>query len=167
MDNISTKEKFFAETLGLIYKIRNITLHGSYNPVDIYFQNAVKGAYQVFGIILNRVFEKQEKLFFCIDMSRNVNAQGLLVNPTRMTLLTGSHVALQADTSYGSLRRRKRRKSTLISTAIQQGHYFEITENIPFSNPSASSSFCLGRNSDGQIDWKSKSGKILSDILKK
>lgn len=36
-----------------------------------------------------------------------------------------------------------------------------------FSTPSAAAGFCLGRNSNGWLEWKDIDGKTLDDIYRK
>ena len=172
LDNPNQKGQFFMETLEIIYLIRNLTLHGNYNPADIYFQKVVEGAYKIFYMVLNKVLEKQEKVFFCTNEDKTVNAQGLLIGnnedeKAEMLLLAGSWVALQTIHSYGTPQKQQERYTTLTNNAVRQNSHFELKQNIRFPSPSAASSFCLGKNSYGSVQWKTKSNKTLGYILRK
>ena len=57
-------------------------------------------------------------------------------------------------------------RKRLINDGIfkHNGEYLELTEDFIFSSPSTASSIMMGRNSNGLIEWKMKSGKTLKEF---
>lgn len=171
-DTSKGKNQFFASTLEVIYQVRHRIFHGNYNPRDIYFQNIVENVYKVFYPIIDRVLESEEKEFFCIDASKKVNARGLLYQHTKkqkgIILLAGSMVSLKTTSSYDILQMQNQNRQLILQeSANQKGDCFEMIHNRSFPSPSAAAGFCLGRISNGQVEWKNKHDRTIGDILNK
>ncbi len=58
------------------------------------------------------------------------------------------------------------RKGILSTAAEEHESYYELIKDIEFPTPSAASTFCLGRPSNGWTDWKNKEGKSLDELMR-
>ena len=57
-------------------------------------------------------------------------------------------------------------RQRLIDTGVLEDKIdcFEFTEDYLFSSPSTAASIVMGRNANGQKEWKLKSGTTLKDF---
>ena len=57
-------------------------------------------------------------------------------------------------------------RQKLIDTGVLEDkiEYFEFTEDYIFSSPSTAAAIVMGRNANGQKEWKLKDGKTLKDF---
>ena len=102
-----------------------------------------------------------EKLLYC--KSTKAEAVGYL-SDHGLTVLKNSKISpdlapsfLSKSKSYVQLRNK------LVANGIVVDNCF--VKDYEFSSPSAASSIILGRPSNGNIDWKSKDGVVLKDII--
>jgi Domain of unknown function (DUF4357) len=109
--------------------------------------------YELFKI----VEEKTEHLFLC-KSAKSVDAKGFY-DENGFTVLAGSRVSKDVTDSFGS---DQGRNQILQENCKDCGSYFMLEKNIIFKSPSAASTFCLGRKSNGWSDWKDDDGKTLS-----
>lgn len=60
-------------------------------------------------------------------------------------------------------------RQSLINREIlsQQGSQLSLQQDYPFNSPSQAAAVMLGRNANGRIEWKSKSGETLKEIQEK
>jgi hypothetical protein len=50
---------------------------------------------------------------------------------------------------------------------VDRGTHYELQEDYSFKSPSAAAAQVLGRNANGWIEWKDKTGKNLDDLIRK
>lgn len=98
------------------------------------------------------------RIFNCIG--RDAEAQGFLSPSGGFTVLEGSRVASSTVTSfktrgrgYYNLRKRLESDGTIVAC--------KFVRNYEFSSPSSASAVVLGRNSNGNHDWKTDGGQSL------
>lgn len=98
--------------------------------------------------------------FNCIG--RDADAKGFL-SLNGFTVLEGSRVASSTVTSfktrgrgYYDLRKRLEADGTIAES--------KFVRNYEFSSPSSASAVVLGRNSNGNHDWKTDDGRLLGEI---
>lgn len=158
-------ERFFEETLDIIYKIRCKLVHGDFDIGEASFIDLVEKSYFILHPIMDRILQHQaDGEFFCKSKEKNVEATGIF-NEGEMTVLAGSKVAIKVVASYNENALNDRIKK-LSEQARKEADHYILTENIKFDSPSRASSFCLGFASNGWDDWKTKSGKSLNDVIR-
>lgn len=98
--------------------------------------------------------------FNCVG--RDADAKGF-VSPNGFTVLEGSRVASSTVESFKSrargyyeLRKRLESDGTIVGCKFARNH--------EFSSPSSASAVVLGRNSNGNHDWRTVDGRTLGDI---
>jgi len=72
-------------------------------------------------------------------------------------VLKDSYICGISDSLTSGYKKLREKHSDLINNN-------KLSENIMFNSASAASSFVLGRNSNGRIDWKTKEGKTFGEI---
>jgi hypothetical protein len=50
---------------------------------------------------------------------------------------------------------------------VDRGTHYELQEDYSFKSPSAAAAQVLGKNANGWIEWKDKTGKNLDDLIRK
>ena len=110
--------------------------------------------------IFDTIDSKKEHLFYVTG--RGSNAVGFY-NVKGFTVLKDSIVAENVVPSFPSKEKRENFVKDW-TTPINDTH--KLISNYTFSSPSTASSFCMGRPSNGWIDWKDKEGKSLEVIFK-
>jgi len=103
-----------------------------------------------------------EKTFW-INGARGASANGE-PNTDGFLVFKGSKGAIDTVPSMSSSMVLFRKKLITDGILIDNGEYLELTEDYIFSSPSTASSIMMGRNSNGLIDWKMKSGKTLKEF---
>ena len=111
-----------------------------------------------------REFKAKEKQdFFSLKAIRGDDGQG---EPTSdgFVVFKGSKVAFEVTNSFASSLMKIRQR--LIDTGVLEDKTdcFEFTEDYIFSSPSTAASIVMGRNANGQKEWKLKSGTTLKDF---
>lgn len=156
------KELFFEETLEIIYQIRCSLVHGSFDIENPYFTKLVKSIYEILYPIMERILlQVEEKTFHCTNR-RGTDAHGKF-NSGSVIVLKDSKICKDVVNSY---EKKEERISLLSAKSKEEEKYFILTEDVEFSSPSSASSFCLGNSSNGWLDWKTKNGKTMNEILR-
>lgn len=111
-----------------------------------------------------RVFKtKQKQDFFYIKAVRGADGQG---EPTSdgFVVFKGSKAAYEPTNSFSPSLLKIRQK--LIDTGVFEDKmdYLEFLEDYIFSSPSTAAAILMGRNANGQKEWKLKDGKTLKDF---
>ena len=105
---------------------------------------------------------KQKQATFFIKAARGADGKG---EPSSdgFVVFKGSKAAgsLVASTAQSFVTYRQ----NLIEAGIllDKGEYFEFTEDYIFSSPSTAATIVMGRNANGLVEWKLKSGKSLKE----
>ncbi len=109
-----------------------------------------------------RLFEEQQRqsntIFYHCKNAEGTNAKGTY-EEKNFRVLAGSQLRKNPVPSYGQ--KAKRRANT-----TEEGKHLILNKDVIFSSPSAASSFCLGRSSNGWNDWKDKKGRTLHEIIR-
>jgi hypothetical protein len=156
------KEKFFEQTLEIIYQIRCNLVHGSFDIEDQYFLKLVESSYKILYPIMDRILQSNEDRTFYCKNRKGTEAKGLF-NEGKMIVLKDSKICKEVVVSYD---KKEEREQILNTKSEEQSEYFILSENVEFSSPSSASSFCLGNSSNGWNDWKDKNGKVMNEILR-
>ena len=104
---------------------------------------------------------KAEHLFYA--KSRGCEAKGFY-SSNGFTILKGSVVAKDTTQSFSW---KEKRESLLQEYTTTEGDKLVMTSDKTFSSPSTASTFCLGRSSNGWIEWKDKDGNTLDSVYRK
>lgn len=106
---------------------------------------------------------KQKQATFFIKAARGADGQG---EPTSdgFVVLKGSKAAVSIVNSMTSNFISLRQKLIDENVLINQGDYFEFSEDYIFSSPSTAAVIVIGRNANGLTEWKNKEGKTLKDF---
>ncbi|HLU84209.1 MAG TPA: GIY-YIG nuclease family protein [Vicingaceae bacterium] len=106
---------------------------------------------------------KQKQATFFIKAARGADGQG---EPTSdgFVVLKGSKAAVSIVNSMTSNFISLRQKLIDENVLINQGDYFEFSEDYIFSSPSTAAVIVMGRNANGLTEWKNKEGKTLKDF---
>lgn len=106
---------------------------------------------------------KQKQATFFIKAARGADGQG---EPTSdgFVVLKGSKAAASIVNSMTSNFISLRQKLIDENVLINQGDYFEFSEDYIFSSPSTAAVIVMGRNANGLTEWKNKEGKTLKDF---
>ena len=109
-----------------------------------------------------KVFEQIEdsEITFLIKLKseNDTKAYGKLTSEG-FVVLQNSHINSNLSDSLSSGYKGLRDKY-----AFQIDNESKLKNDILFNSPSAASSFVLGRNSNGRVDWKTKDGKTIETI---
>lgn len=108
-----------------------------------------------------KVKEKQD--FFSFKATRGAEGHG---QPTSdgFVVFRGSKAAFEVTNSFSPSLLKIRQK--LIDTGILENkvEYFEFLEDFIFSSPSTAAAIVMGRNANGQKEWKLNNGTTLKDF---
>ena len=115
--------------------------------------------------LFNKIDDKSEKLFFCFDERRGVDASSIYTG-NKITVLKGSRVSNKVTDAYGR-DHGNYRIETLNNNAKEESKFFTLNKDITFKSPSSASNFCLGTYSNGWSSWKDKDNKTLDDIYRR
>ena len=110
--------------------------------------------------IFDKIDSNQEHLFNVT--ARGSNAQGFY-SVKGFTVLKGSIIAKDEVTSFTS---KEKRREFIQEWTTPHEDKFKLTSNYTFSSPSTASSFCIGRPSNGWVDWKDKENQTLETVYK-
>ena len=102
---------------------------------------------------------QKSQLYFYIKATRGAEAKGIIVSDG-FAVLKGSKIAdstvLSISKSLCDLRTSLIQKEVIIDN--------EFVKDYIFTSPSLAAATVLGRNANGRIEWKTKSGKTLKSI---
>ncbi len=102
---------------------------------------------------------QKSQLYFYIKATRGAEAKGIIVSDG-FAVLKGSKIADSTVSSISKslydLRKLLIQKEVVIDN--------EFVKDYIFTSPSLAASTVLGRNANGRIEWKTKSGKTLKSI---
>jgi len=104
---------------------------------------------------------KTEHIFY--TKGRGCDAKGFY-SSNGFTVLKGSIIAPTTTSSFSWI---DKRNSIIKDYTTTNGNIITMTTNKTFSSPSTAASFCLGRSSNGWIEWKDKDGRILDAVHRK
>ena len=104
---------------------------------------------------------KTEHIFY--TKGRGCDAKGFY-SSNGFTVLKGSIIAPTTTSSFSWI---DKRNSIIKDYTTTNGDIITMTTNKTFSSPSTAASFCLGRSSNGWIEWKDKDGRILDAVHRK
>ena len=106
---------------------------------------------------------KQKQNFFFIKATRGADGQG---EPTTdgFLIFKGSKAAHEMTNSLSSSIINNRQKLIDSNILVDKVDHFEFTEDYIFSSPSTAAAILMGRNANGQTEWKLKDGKSLKDF---
>lgn len=156
------KEDFFKQTLEIIYQIRCCLVHGDFDIEDEYFIELINSSYKILYPVIKKILDDaEERLYYCKNR-KGTDALGEFQDG-KIKVLRTSKICKEVVSSY---ERPEERIESLRENAREEDSFFILTRDIEFPSPSAASSFCLGNNSNGWIDWKNKEGKTLNNILR-
>lgn len=104
---------------------------------------------------------KSEHLFY--TKGRGCEAVGFY-SSNGFTVLKGSVIA---QTTVPSLSWKEKRELLLKEYTAMEDDKLIMTSDKVFSSPSAAADFCIGRPSNGWIEWKDKDGNTLDSVYRK
>lgn len=107
--------------------------------------------------------ENHQELFF--TKARGADAKGFY-NESGFTVQKGSILAKNMTDSFSPTLRAKREMLISKLTITLKGEIV-LNSDYTFPSPSAASHFCLGRFSNGWLDWKDHNNQTLNDIYRK
>ena len=93
-----------------------------------------------------------------------VNAKGYY-NPREFVVLEGSKAS---RTEQSLLKVHQQQRKELLQSGVWKDDEktYVFAQDYAFNSPSRASSVCLGRASNGLMEWKDKNGLSLKDLLK-
>lgn len=132
------------------------------DPNDEFFEDIIFLASFIGCNIFEESTHKVDKHHLSLFLTgRGANAKAIY-NDSGLTVLAGSIIASDCAKSCPSLNKRMKQIDEL--TEIQNGQCV-LKLNKHFDSPSAASVFCLGRSSNGWIDWRNSKGAPLKSLL--
>lgn len=148
-----------------IPSIKDLELPEPQENTNNLFFDAIKtltffSGYNIFNEIDNK---NHHELFF--TKARGVNAKGFY-NERGFTVQKGSILAKDMTDSFSPALRAKREMLIAKLTSNVKGDIV-LNSDYTFPSPSAASHFCLGRFSNGWLDWKDKTDQTLNDVYRK
>jgi hypothetical protein len=130
----------------------------------IEFKDNIKLILSVLGFTFHNIEnpnEQKNKIF-------SIKAKGIQANAIYtsegVVLLEGSQIAKNETPSASNGIRNLRKEKLDEGYIIDREEFFEVIKKITFTGVSTASSFVLGRNSNGWIEWKNKLGKSLDEV---
>lgn len=108
-----------------------------------------------------KIQEKQN--VFSIKAARGAEGQG---EPTSdgFLIFKGSKAAYLITASLSPSLVKNRQKLIDTGLLVDKGVYYEFTEDYIFSSPSYAAATLMGRNANGQTEWKLTDGRSLKDF---
>jgi hypothetical protein len=97
---------------------------------------------------------------------KNIEGKGQLVEDG-FTVLSGSRARARLVPSAGDWLVRTRRELLADGVLREEGDQLVFTEDYTFSTPSGAAMILLGRNANGWVKWKSKSGETLDELKRR
>ncbi|NRS88961.1 hypothetical protein HNQ02_001881 [Flavobacterium sp. 7E] len=99
---------------------------------------------------------------FCIKAARGAEGQG---EPTSdgFLIFKGSKAAHLITASLSPSLVKGRQKLIENGLLVDRGDYYEFVEDYIFSSPSLAAAILMGRNANGQTEWKLTDGRTLKD----
>ena len=131
------------------------------DDMDGFFED-VKFLTSFIGCNIFDIAKPDEEHLFYIK-SRGCDAKGFY-NVNGFTVLKGSVIAISSAPSYPS---KEKREKLLKEYTFANGDKLELESDKTFKNPSAASNFCMGRSSNGWIEWKDQDGQTLDSVYRK
>jgi hypothetical protein len=117
--------------------------------------------YRVFDTYdTNSAQERQPKTIFYIKAARGADARGI-IDADGFLVLKGSRIAQSVTNSFSKYLislRDSMIKSGTINTS------FEFTRDQVFTSPSLAAAIVMGRNANGQTEWKTEDHKTIRQI---
>lgn len=104
---------------------------------------------------------KTEHIFY--TKGRGCDAKGFY-SSNGFTVLKGSVIAKAMVPSFNW---KEKREGMVQEYAVAEGDRLTLTSDKIFSSPSTAASFCLGRPSNGWMDWKDKDDNTLDSVYRK
>ena len=104
---------------------------------------------------------KTEHIFY--TKGRGCDAKGFY-SSNGFTVLKGSVIAKATVPSFSW---KEKREGMVQEYAVAEGDRLTLTSDKIFSSPSTAASFCLGRPSNGWMDWKDKDDNTLDSVYRK
>lgn len=101
-----------------------------------------------------------EDLFIC--KGKGAFAEGEY-SSEGMVIFKGSTANIEESKTIAQSSKKVRKQLVQEGILVQQGNYYQFTQNFTFSSPSLAADVVLGRSANGWTEWKSKEGKTLSD----
>lgn len=143
-EDISGLERFYE------YAILIMPLLG----YDIFIQNDEKEVKSVF------------KFFVASSKEKGAGGQGLLLKDGKMEVLKGASLITQEASSFKNYAYKKLKDQLMALGKIEQkGNKLVLSDDHVFDSPSAAAAVLLGRPVSGPLEWKTKEGKSLRQVL--
>lgn len=111
--------------------------------------------------IFNIIESKNNHLFY--TKSKGADLIGFY-DENGFTVLKGSTLA---EDNAPSLRLKEKRCLFIKEYTIKKNGKIILNCDYNFSSPSMASNFCLGRSSNGWLDWMDKDGRTLDEVYRK
>jgi hypothetical protein len=118
--------------------------------------------HKVFDEKRNVKIQKKQNVF-SIKAARGAEGQG---EPTSdgFLIFKGSKAAYLITASLSPSLVKNRQKLIDTGLLVDKGVYYEFTEDYIFSSPSYAAATLMGRNANGQTEWKLTDGRSLKDF---
>ena len=115
------------------------------------------------GAIVSRPVANQPPLFFLKHTKQTRVARGYPLNDgtTSFVVLKGSEISVRESNNKGD----SARVEMLKHCTLCGDEKYVLNEDLVFKTPSGASRACLGRSSNGTIEWKTKDGVMLKSYL--
>ena len=114
-------------------------------------------------VVVPQPAAKEYPPFFLRHMNHTCVARGYPLNDgtNSFVVLKGSEISVkESNTKGGSVRVEMLKHCTLYGD-----EKYVLNEDLVFKTPSGASSACLGRNSNGYVEWKTEAGVTLKSYL--
>lgn len=114
-------------------------------------------------VVVPQPAAKEYPLFFLRHTNHTCVARGYPLNDgtNSFVVLKGSEISVkESNTKGGSVRVEMLKHCTLYGD-----EKYVLNEDLVFKTPSGASSACLGRNSNGYVEWKTEAGVTLKSYL--
>ena len=113
--------------------------------------------------IVSRPVANQPPLFFLKHTKQTRVARGYPLNDgtTSFVVLKGSEISVRESNNKGD----SARVEMLKHCTLYGDEKYVLNEDLVFKTPSGASRACLGRSSNGTIEWKTKDGMTLKSYL--
>ncbi len=131
------------------------------DAMDEFFED-VKFLASFIGCNIFEMVQSKAEHLFCTK-ARGCRAKGFY-SSTGFTVLKGSVIAKDVTKSFMW---KEKREKLLAEYTEKENDLLVMTSNISFPSPSTAADFCIGRCSNGWIEWKDKDGNTLDSVYRK
>jgi hypothetical protein len=113
---------------------------------------------------LTEIKKESKNLFYCKRSGINSEA---IFEDNKLIVLKNSKISSKEDSWYNLKNYKRENLIKNNKIKILDDNFMITLQDMIFNSPSSASSFCIGKPSNGWIDWKNSKNKTLDEVIRK